>query len=298
MDEKYFGGNYGENEDMSEINFSLDSCNWDPEKNETNLNNETLKCSNDTEIKNFFLSQSGQVYMNVIFPKTIVDSENLEKPIFVSTHSHIKLLDYILVSEEYIYLEYEEFYDDQGWIVKSETMQPFLSYLKSRDNGKYIDKTEYTRNKMNSIYTLLVNMNRVYPIMKRSFMKLQNLTAICGRFISFLRLIMTIICYFINAEQKKKIYVENLFRKSKGFENTKVEKNEYPIGVGKKFKDGFVKDDLKLEKQQDIDFKVKRDKRYNFIRENFFKENLGIGKSYHSNNNIPDDSNNKVGKKK
>ena len=262
FEDKILGGDYTAQK-LSYLEFNINSC-----------SDNDVMCSNKDVLTKIF---KNSYYFTIIFPQLVYSSSNLETPIDTKFKTIYYNLHNLMYVENKCDLYKYVLSDDQGWILPSPQNLTDITFGECQQSYKIINPEDYNKNTSVILMTNDIYLNKDYIYSKRTFMKIQDLIAISGGFISSIRLLIGIINGYFFQFEKNKIFLKELFFNIKSI-NYK-EKIDNNLDIPNNFDSRYINSENINKKFNVMNYEININQNSEKIKteENFRKINIKNG---------------------
>jgi hypothetical protein len=162
------------------LQISLFAC-----KNESPFFN-NVTCT-DFENLNSFLMKNNSIYIDFLFPEFYFDADDQDNPFKISYKSYYYQLDLNVRKTDRLFLKKGHLKDDQGWILNSLKEMTIYGFAEINDEIYFNDPKNFGKENLSSkLYEIILYTQKKFDYYQRSYMKIQDLSALIGGFMKFL----------------------------------------------------------------------------------------------------------------
>lgn len=197
------GGDYYESPTISFISLEMTVC---PDR----YFNKT-ECTDFTKLKKFI---NDGIILNMLFNQINFNYDN-PNPIKNYFYSYSVTIDPRLGKYFTMYYRYGNLTDDKGILWPEKNVEEFVSYESFLYDYSFIEKEDYENPKAPvRLFSSLITLSKNVIISKRTYMKIQDLLAIIGGFISIVKLSLSIIYSFFYRFEIKKLLINKFWEQA------------------------------------------------------------------------------------
>jgi hypothetical protein len=168
-------------------------------------------CTNTTELQNYFIEGGRESYIALFVQKTFLVEEELNTPLRRDYSNLFQKIGLKQRKKQNLLFQELHLSDDQGIILPTD--QEFSSFTIFKDSVDYEEVgNNYQKNFFeSSIFEIGIYFIKDQAFYKRTFMKIQDLTAQVGGFVNGVVVIFYFSINFFTEVQIKRILINNMF---------------------------------------------------------------------------------------
>lgn len=141
----------------------------------------------DYEHLNNFLMKNNSIYIDFLFPEYYFDVDDQTTPFKTSYKSYYYQLDLNIRKTDRLFFKKGQLKDDQGWILSSINELSIYGFAEINDEIYINDPNNFGRENLSSkLYEIIIYTQKKFDNFQRSYMKVQDLSALIGGFMKFL----------------------------------------------------------------------------------------------------------------
>jgi hypothetical protein len=172
------------------FNLKLSLCpsggNFSPGKNCTDI--ETIEP---------LLKSDNPAYFDILFPEYYLNIDDLNNPLRLRYKNYFYKLSVNIQKNDRMFFKNVTLDDDVGWIFEESHISSLISFSERQNDFDYLSEHDYGNPDFSStFYVMNFYMDKDSLLVKRSFMKIQELGAIMGGFTKFIILICNFLSIF------------------------------------------------------------------------------------------------------
>lgn len=212
-----FGGFFYESDNYYQLQLNVRNC-----------PSEVYDKNNCTDFETLTKYHKNSIYLSFLFNQVTFnyDKENAVKNYFLSYTYQIDPLLKKRVLASYMY---GNFTDDRGIFWPWKSVQEFILFSDVFSDFVSVTQESYSREK-NDLLTLQISLTKEVLVSKRTYMKIQDLLAILGGFITIVKLALAFLYSFFFEFEKNKFFINKFWEEALNKSNNiKIRNAEFPL---------------------------------------------------------------------
>jgi hypothetical protein len=166
-------------------------------------------CKSEQDVITF----TRDLFLWVTIPQLIYYGSNYHSPVQIVNTTYSVPMDVFMQKIDSLTLKATDVYDDKGWLLPQTTNSTFItfeqretSYFYYMPEDVFKEGSIYT-----TFYTLNIDLSRKFDIIKRSYMKIQDLWAVLGGVMTSTLIIIRNLTLFFNLHFIKELFMNEIF---------------------------------------------------------------------------------------